>query len=112
MKNPRKPLPLERVQEPVTLPFETLHRLLGYPAHRLIAHAAGVTMRTVVRWAQANAVPWYYADRIATRFHRHPSEIWGEVWQRLDDLDPTPYDEPTPGSSLSLTAPIAAAVNE
>ena len=47
-----------------------------------IAEVCGVTRETVNRWRTGAmpTVPWWTADRIATRLRVHPAAIWPEWW--------------------------------
>lgn len=48
-----------------------------------LAHACGVTTRTVRRWRREDFIPEPAADRAATHLGLHPAHIWGDIWWNL-----------------------------
>ncbi len=55
-----------------------------------IAEKLGVNPSTARKWVAdpTKTISWLYADKIAIkRLHRHPANIWGELWWVPEDDD-------------------------
>jgi hypothetical protein len=62
-------------------PLEPLLSLTHAPSLNHAAKLIGVDRSVLYRAAKAGGFSLIVADRVATRFGRHPSEIWSEWFE-------------------------------
>lgn len=67
---------------PESFPWEPLRRLHDDDTILALAARSGIARRSLHRYAAANQIPWYSADRIACALDLHPTNIWTD-WERL-----------------------------
>lgn len=104
------PVPYDRLEEYVRRTYE-LHPVPNgrpgpeqgapyTPEHHdsaeTLAQLCGTSARTIVRYRKVNRIPFYRADRIATRLGTHPSIIFGDdaYYQPEADAEDRKEQEP------------------